>query len=227
MGDVPVLALSSQTANDNATVDELRPSWAPLVERVRAGDPAALEQLYGLLCSGIRFFLCRQLGAQDLDDRVHDLFLAITRAIQRGELHQPECLMGFVRTVVRRQVAAGIDVKVRTRCRHISVDDGFQLHDNSPSPELLAIREQNDEIALRILKGMCERDREVLIRFYLEEQPAEQICREMNLTETQFRLIKSRAKAHFGKKGKARNARRTDPNRAALWLPPVSTTSRS
>jgi RNA polymerase sigma-70 factor, ECF subfamily len=40
------------------------------------------------------------------------------------------------------------------------------------------------------------------VRFYLNEEPQEQICREMALTETQFRLLKSRAKARFGEIGK-------------------------
>jgi DNA-directed RNA polymerase specialized sigma24 family protein len=223
MSDVPILAVSSQIADDPATVDEVRPSWAPLVERIRGGDSAAMEELYGVLSHGIRFLLLRQLGPRDLNDRVHDLFLVITQAIQRGELHQPEALMGFVRTVVHRQVAAGIDVNVRARCRHRSLDDCFQLRDDGPDPEHLAIQQQNTEIALRILNGICKRDREMLIRFYLEEQPAEQICREMNLTETQFRLIKSRAKARFGKMGKTRIARHTKPKSAPSGLTPVST----
>jgi len=223
MSELPVVPVNSQVANDPATVDELPPSWTPLVERIRGGDSAAMEELYELLSKGVRFLLCRQLGWQDLDDRVHDLFLVITRAIQNGDLHQPECLMGFVRTVVRRQVVAGIDVNVRARCRHRSLDDCFQLHDNGPNPELLAIQEQNTEIARRILKGIGKRDREVLIRFYLEEQPAERICQEMNLTETQFRLIKSRAKERFGKMGKARIAWRTKAKGAAFGLTPVST----
>jgi RNA polymerase sigma-70 factor, ECF subfamily len=59
---------------------------------------------------------------------------------------------------------------------------------------------------MRILRSIGKRDREVLIRFYLEEQTPERICREMGLTETQFRLIKSRAKARFGELGKRRFA---------------------
>jgi DNA-directed RNA polymerase specialized sigma24 family protein len=57
-----------------------------------------------------------------------------------------------------------------------------------------------------VLKGISQRDREILTRFYLYEQPQEQICEEMNLTETQFRLLKSRAKARFGELGKRRLA---------------------
>jgi RNA polymerase sigma-70 factor (ECF subfamily) len=49
---------------------------------------------------------------------------------------------------------------------------------------------------------LSDRDREILTRFYLDEQTQEQICGEMNLTETQFRLLKSRAKARFGELGR-------------------------
>ena len=56
---------------------------------------------------------------------------------------------------------------------------------------------------VRILRRMPLRDREVLTRFYLHEQTQEQICAEMGLSETQFRLLKSRAKTRFGDAGKS------------------------
>jgi DNA-directed RNA polymerase specialized sigma24 family protein len=70
--------------------------------------------------------------------------------------------------------------------------------DARSNPEHRVIRRQFNEVARRILSAMREREREVLVRFYLEEQPAPEICRAMGLTETQFRLLKSRAKARFG-----------------------------
>jgi RNA polymerase sigma-70 factor, ECF subfamily len=54
----------------------------------------------------------------------------------------------------------------------------------------------------RVLESLSRRDREILIRFYLQEESQDQICRDMELTETQFRLLKSRAKARFGELGK-------------------------
>jgi len=213
MSDVTALTLNPpaagrQIAPAAAVGDTTTPAWSPLVERIRAGDPKALEELYGLFSKGVRFYLCRQLGPQDLDDRVHDVFLIITQAIQGGELREPERLMGYVRTVVRRQVAARIDANVQARRSQTTLESGVVLRDRSPDPERLAIQGQNFDVALRILNSISKRDREVLVRFYLNEEPAEQICREMDLTETQFRLIKSRAKARFGELGKARMARR-------------------
>lgn len=180
-----------------------------LVERIRIGDPAGMEELYAVFSKGIRFYLCRQLGPQDLDDRLHDVFLIITQAIRRGELREPERLMGYVRTIVRRQVAAHIDIAVQARRNQTEIDTELNLSDREPNPESQAIQHENNELAMRILRSIPKRDREVLVRFYLEEQPAQQICTAMNLTETQFRLIKSRAKARFGELGKARLARHT------------------
>ena len=47
---------------------------------------------------------------------------------------------------------------------------------------------------MQVLKKMNQREFEVLSRFYLREQSPERIRTEMNLTQTQFNLLKSRAK---------------------------------
>lgn len=194
--------------NPSQTQPPAQSPWPDLVERIRNDDASAMEELYRVFSLGIRFYLCRQLGQQDLDDRVHETFLAVTQAIRRGDVRQPERLMGFVRTVVRRQVAAYIEEISARRNRQTGLDGGMGVSDGCVSPEEAAIERQNQEIAWRVLNAISARDREILIRFYLHEQPPEQICREMNLTETQFRVIKSRAKARFGELGRRRLNRR-------------------
>ena len=192
-------------ADPNVEVSTLgETSWARLVERIRNGDPAGLEELYRVFSKGIRFYLCRQVGPQDLDDKVHDLFLIIAQSIQKGDLREPERLMGYVRTIVRRQVAAHIDDLVQARRNQTDLEHGMTLSDFRPNPERRMMNEQNMALAMRILNSLHKREREVLMRFYLKEQTAPQICADMGLTETQFRLIKSRAKARFGELGKRR-----------------------
>ena len=184
------------------------PNWTALVERIKADDQSGMEELYRVFSRGVRFYLCRQLGPQDLEDKVHDTFLIVVQAVRRGELREPERLMGFVRTVVRRQVAGHIDEAVHTRRQQVGIESGTTVVDLNRDPEETAIRQQHEEIARRVLNSISKRDREILTRFYLLEQPQEQICAQMNLTETQFRLLKSRAKARFGELGKRRLARR-------------------
>lgn len=200
----------SETAPDMTAAGEERPTpeWCGIVDRIRAGEPSGMEDLYLVFSKGIRFYLCRHLGPQDLDDRLHDVFLIIAQSIQRGELRESERLMGYVHTVLRRQVAAQIDSAVRARRSLADLDCGMSLSDQHPDPERRVIERENGELALRILRSLPKRDREVLIRFYLREQEPDEICRELGLTETQFRLVKSRAKARFGELGKMRLARR-------------------
>jgi RNA polymerase sigma-70 factor (ECF subfamily) len=194
-----------------------QPAWAELVDKIKQNDTTGLEELYRVFSRGIRFYLCRQLGPQDLDDRVHDTFLTVAQAIHRGDLREPERLMGYVHTIVRRQVAAQIEENVHSRKHEIDLDWGLAVHDAASNPEQTAIQSQNEDIARRVLNSITPRDREVLIRFYLEEQSAEQICDAMGLTETQFRLLKSRAKARFGELGKRKVTRRLVPFGENRW----------
>lgn len=180
--------------------------WHGLVNRIRAEDPAAMEELYRLFGRGIRFYLCRQLGPQELEDKVHDTFLIVVQAIRRGDLREPERLMGFVRTVVKRQVAASIEQAVQSRRDVQDIDEGVTVSDRAETPEESVITRQRAEIMSMVLRSISTRDREILTRFYLLEQTQEQICREMSLSETQFRLLKSRAKARFGELGRKKLA---------------------
>lgn len=176
--------------------------WAGIVARIRNRENSAMEELYVIFEKGIRYYFCRQLGAQELDDRVHDTFLIVVQAIQRGDVREPARLMGFIRTVVRRQVAAYIDQMVHNRREELDLEQGTRIADGRRNPEQNVVVRQNAAIVKNALEQLPERDREILIRFYLLEEPQEQICQAMELTETQFRLFKSRAKARFGEIGK-------------------------
>jgi RNA polymerase sigma-70 factor, ECF subfamily len=205
--------MNSSTLEQNcpqpSTPGEAAQPWADLVERLQADDPSAMEELYGVFTTGIRFYLCRQLGAQDLDDKVHDAFLTIAQSIRRGDLREPERLMGYVRTIVRRQVAGYIGTAMEARRSRVDPERDTVLRDRQLDPERSAIERENLDLAMRVLSSLPRRDRELLTRFYLREQSPRQICRDMGLTQTQFRLTKSRAKARFTELGRARMARRS------------------
>jgi RNA polymerase sigma-70 factor, ECF subfamily len=186
-----------QDGEQNDTVD-----WPELVMRIHRGDESGMEDLYRLFARGIRFYLCRQLGVQELDDKVHDTFLIVVQAIRRGDLREPDRLMGFVRTVVRRQVAAHIDQVVHSRRDELHLDVGVRVVDGRRNPEQNMAFQQKVDFMQEILNQLSERDRDILTRFYLHEETQEEICQQMDLTETQFRLLKSRAKARFGELGK-------------------------
>jgi RNA polymerase sigma-70 factor, ECF subfamily len=202
---VPNLATSEST--ETVGKESLAPNdspgsrwdnWADLVAQIKAGEDAGIEELYRLFNRGIRYYFCRHLGPQDVDDRIHDTLLIVLHAIKSGALRDPGCLMGFVRTVVRRQVVASIDNTVHTRRDETDMEHGLVVADHHDNPEQQSMATEKASFLKTALESLSPRDREILVRFYLNEESQERICREMSLTETQFRLTKSRAKGKFG-----------------------------
>ena len=179
-------------------------TWVALVARIQGGDSRGEEELYGIINTGVRFSLCRQIPPQEIDDRVHNIFVIVLRAIRERRLREPARLLGFIWTVAKRQVAAYIDDAVTIRGIAVSIDSEPDFHRTSfdAGVEDWIFGGELSELVSTALMRLRESDREILRRFYLEHQHPKRICAEMGLTETQFRVRKSRAKANFGAAGR-------------------------
>lgn len=194
---------------------------ADLVRRIHDCDPNGETELYNVINNGLRYLLIRQIGCiDDVDDRVHELYLIVIRAIREERLRDASRLMGFIRAVMHHQVAGYIQGRVTRRRREVT-DDAVALtvRDSRKTPEQQAIHQQQVRCAREMLAQLRERDREILLRFYVKGEAAEQIRTEMRLTETQFRLIKSRAKLKFEQLVQARLNQRTTEAEAPQCRP--------
>ena len=64
------------------------PAQAPLEElvaRVRRGEEAAIQEFHGVIAKGIRFFLSRQLGEENLEERVDLTFRVVVQALRQSD----------------------------------------------------------------------------------------------------------------------------------------------
>ena len=198
---------SAEERHEGSESDRAQPlpprDWSALVQGIRDSDPNAMESLYAIFARGVRFFLLRNLGPEELEDKVHDCFVIVTEAIQNGELREPDRLMGYVRTVVKRQIAASIDVAVQQRRTRVDFEETlFSISDWRDNPERSVLAQQRTDIARQVLSEIPKRDRDILQRFYVLEQSQDQICADLGRSYNQFRLLKSRAKARFGEVGR-------------------------
>jgi RNA polymerase sigma factor (sigma-70 family) len=153
--------------------------------------------LYECLSSGLRPYLARQLRPQDYRDKIHNIFVDVLVAIQHGQLRDPERLMGFARTIARRRVSLYIDAAASARRNNVEIGSLFGLASPSATPEQEMVSLEQNELVRLTLTRLPEREAEILSRFYLQEQTEVQIRSEMDLTHTQYRLLKWRSKARF------------------------------
>ena len=181
--------------------------WTNVVNLIQRGDPTGEETLYRTLLRGARRFLQRRLGTQDVDDRVHDVFLIVVGTIRRGDIQHPERLMAFVRTVLYRQLNLAIGGVIRDRDRSGDLAETAHLTAAELTPEQRAIAGQNVTLMKEVLREMNDRDFVILSRYYLREQSQEQICAEMGLTQVQFQIVKSRAKTRLADRMRRKLAR--------------------
>ena len=184
---------------------EAVPTFAEVVENVRNGHPEGLDQLYKifrLLSASLR----RQIGFQDFDDRIHDVFIVVAEAIREGKLREPVALSSYIYGVARLLLCSKIGMRTRHERLSGSLRHWVAIHRHNDSPEEVLAARERIQIMRRMLGTLSSREREILTRFYLQEQPKEQICEELNLTDTQFRLSKSRAKQRLSRMGEERRA---------------------
>jgi RNA polymerase sigma-70 factor (ECF subfamily) len=179
---------------------ETLPTFSEVVENVKNGHPEGLDQLYRvfrILSASLR----RQIGFQDFDDRIHDMFIVVTEAIRDGKLREPGALPSYIYGVARLSLCSKIGVRTRRERLSGSLRHWVASRTDMQTPEDRLVKRERTQIMQQLLDSLGQREREILTRFYLREQTKEQICEEMSLTDTQFRLTKSRAKQRLSRIG--------------------------
>jgi RNA polymerase sigma-70 factor, ECF subfamily len=184
----------------------VQPDLTPIALRIVAGDETAETELFNTLNRGMRLIVARRLGRPDfVDDVVNEVFRITIGNLRSGKLNDPCRLLGYIRSIIHHVVAGHIQDQIRERADQC-IDSVIELRlaDQRESPEEILRRRESESLVNGTLSSLNPRDREILTRFYLDGETQEQICAAMGLTETQFRLLKSRAKSRFGTAGKRR-----------------------
>jgi RNA polymerase sigma factor (sigma-70 family) len=174
---------------ESAATSERSSSKTDLFELIAVGNEAAIETLYGAIGRAIRVKVRREFP-DDHEDIHHTVFLDVLRAIQDGSIRDPAALFGFVRTIVRRRRSDLIGARILDREVRIDVPDcaSQEMH-----PDDLLIEQQRMQVALLALSRLSPRDRRIVTDFYFDGLTREQVIKENQLTETQYRVFKSRA----------------------------------
>lgn len=164
-----------------------------LADGVARRDANAEEKLCRLLHNGLRLILLRRAGGDNVDDILQDTLVDVISAIKGDKIRNAQSIVAYARVVAVRKSADLVSDIVRS-IRTAAPLDPDRLRDPGAPPDQQVEFDQRVRLMTEQLRRMRPKDREILERFYIHAQPPEQILAEMQITETQFRLRKSRAK---------------------------------
>lgn len=161
--------------------------WTDLVHGIRTGEGRGIEQLQAWFGRGVRLLLRHHLGSPSVDDTVHEVILIVFEAIRSGRLSDPRCLVGYIHTVVRNRSAVQAGPLVQKR------GDGG-LETAGWNREAAGSEHVRTLLTKRTLEEMSARDRDLLMRYYLYNEPAASICSRIGISPRRFLSIKSKVK---------------------------------
>jgi len=169
-----------------------------LVRRIAAGDASAEEALVLRYSRGI-LYLLRRLGAPpDLAEDLHqETFRIALERLRRRALDEPAALAGFLRGTARNLIIAE---RRKTARRRTDMDDEELAQAVHPAPSQLSdvLRDEEAESVRRLIDELAtDRDRQVLLRFYVAEEEKERICADLGLDSIHFNRVLFRARQRF------------------------------
>jgi RNA polymerase sigma-70 factor, ECF subfamily len=146
--------------------------------------------------AGLQAQLSRVTGNADLaSDLLQDAVVTALQKLHAGQLSGREALDGFVyRTALNH--LRNYRRKMRSRMEDA---EGLEILEDPH------VRCQTDSLASAewarvardVLRGVAVRDRELLVRFYLNDEPKETLCQEYGLTDLHFNRVIFRARERF------------------------------
>jgi RNA polymerase sigma-70 factor (ECF subfamily) len=169
-----------------------------LVRRIAAGDASAEETLVLRYSRGL-LYLLRRLGAPpDLAEDLHqETFRIALERLRRRALDEPAGLAGFLRGTARNLIIAE---RRKTARRRTGTDDEELEQAVHPEPSQLStvLRDEEAESVRRLIAELAtDRDRQILLRFYVAEEEKESICADLGLDGLHFNRVLFRARQRF------------------------------
>ena len=171
-----------------------------LVFRIQAGDPGAETELAERFGAPLLFLLKRWTRdpetAEDL--RQETLRLALEK-IRRGEVREPDQLAAFLRSLAKNLSTQLYRRKgERADLREDLDASTSELPEKGPGPLHHLLSQERARLARQVLQEMgSDRDRQILLRFYLGEETAERICGDLDMTREHFYCVLHRARQRY------------------------------
>jgi RNA polymerase sigma-70 factor (ECF subfamily) len=181
--DVPPMPDEAEVATD-------------LVRRIAAGDASAEGELVQRYSRGL-LYLLKRLAPELADDLHQETFRIVLERLRRRELDEPAGLAGFLRGTARNLALAE---RRKTARRRTDGDDEEMAQAVHPAPSQLSavLLDEEAETVRRLIRELpTDRDRQLLLRYYVGEEEKERLCTDLGLDSLHFNRVLFRARQRF------------------------------
>jgi len=147
--------------------------------------------------AGLRAQLTRVTGNMELaSDLLHDAVVTALQKLRAGEIRDPTNLDGYVYRVALNHFR---NYRRKDKSHLENSEDPAEPADETESRLVTDVEvAQWSRLVKQVLQEVrLVRDRELLVRFYLQEESKEELCRAFGLTELHFNRVIHRARDRF------------------------------
>lgn len=173
---------------------------ADLVRRILAGDAAAEDEMVARYSRGLLFMLRKRAGDPALADDLHqETFRIVLLRLRSEGLGQPERLSAFILQTAKNLFLGDWRKRAR-RGEGVGVEEAPEPADPTLGPLDRVVRDEEAGLVRRLIGELdTDRDRQILLRFYVAEEDKERICADLGLTTLHFNRVLFRARERFKK----------------------------
>jgi RNA polymerase sigma factor (sigma-70 family) len=177
---------------------ELAAADSDLVERIRLGDKGAEQELFLKYQLGVRQILVRVTGSRlAAEDLSQEALIIALRRLRAATLEDPSKLAAFVAQTARN-LAIAEKRKERRRRTDTGASDMEKVADAGVNQDAGAHTEASARAVRELLGELrSERDRQLLIRHYLNDEDTDVICRDLGIAQSAFNVALCRARQRF------------------------------
>src|SRR3954453_20044662 len=185
-------------ASNGTALDPASDPPEALAARIQARDRRAEERVVEIYGRSVAVLLDRHTnGRPEAEDLFQDTFRTGLEKLRRGELREPAKLPAFLAQIAR---SLAIEHYRKLTRRRTDADSDAVLAavapDAGPLSGLLA--KENAALVRQVLQELGnERDRQILLRFYLAEDDKERIAGDLGLTGLQLTRVPPRPRQRY------------------------------
>jgi RNA polymerase sigma-70 factor (ECF subfamily) len=168
--------------------------------------------------AGLRSLIIRRVGDPDAAaDILHDAIVTTLQKLRNGEINDPELIGGYIYRVALNHLR---NYRRKDKSELTDACDVGALADQANVPADTAVqRGQWAQVARDVLISLpTSRDREILIRFYLDEEDKDSICSSLGLSDAHFTRVIFRARNRFKLLLERFGHHKADLLSLALWI---------